>query len=201
MNPVTANLFPPGLNDHPDGLTYRRDHLPAEQQIELLGAIEAAPWRTDLRRRVQQYGWRYDYHARRIGRQDELGPLPDWLAPLTTGLADEGWFTAPPDQAIVNEYEPGQGIAAHVDCEPCFGDTIASVSLGSLCVMDFCERSSGRKTSVLLEPGSLLVMSGSARYAWTHGIAARKSDPIDGTRRKRERRVSITFRTVRLTAP
>ena len=185
-------------NEYPEGLGYFHGRLSGECQTEILHAIDAGPWRTDLRRRVQHYGWRYDYRARQIGRQDDLGPLPDWLAPLAMMLADEGWFTSPADQAIVNEYEPGQGITAHVDCEPCFGDTIASISLGSACVMDFRERSSGRKHSLLLEPGSLLVLSGPARYAWTHGIAARKSDLIDGRRRKRERRVSITFRTVHL---
>jgi alkylated DNA repair dioxygenase AlkB len=47
-----------------------------------------------------------------------------------------------------------------------------------------------------LEPGSLLVLSGEARFAWTHGIAARRFDVIDGVRTARARRVSLTFRTV-----
>ena len=36
----------------------------------------------------------------------------------------------PFEQAIVNEYEPGQGIAPHVDRD-CFGPVVATVSLGS----------------------------------------------------------------------
>lgn len=43
------------------------------------------------------------------------------------------------DQAIINEYLPGQGIAAHVDCEPCFGDEIGVVSLLDSHPMEFVE--------------------------------------------------------------
>ncbi|MBL8596335.1 MAG: alpha-ketoglutarate-dependent dioxygenase AlkB [Devosia sp.] len=103
---------------------------------ELLAQIGALPWRDDLRRRVQHYGYRYDYKARRVTRDSYLGPLPEWLATLVGGLSADGIFEAVPDQVIVNEYLPGQGIAAHVDCEPCFGDMIASLSLGSGCTME-----------------------------------------------------------------
>jgi alkylated DNA repair dioxygenase AlkB len=51
---------------------------------------------------------------------------------------------------------------------PCFGDTILSISLLSRCVMLFTERKSKHQVAVLLEPGSLVVMKGDARYTWTH---------------------------------
>ena len=156
------------------------------------------PWRAGLRRRVQHYGWAYDYRARRVSASDRIGPLPGWLASEAERLVERGLFASQPDQAIVNEYLPGQGIAAHVDCEPCFGDRVASLSLGSSCVMDFREVASGQRSSMHLAPGSLLVLAGAARYDWTHAIAPRRSDMIDGIRRARGRRVSITFRTVRL---
>ena len=44
----------------------------------------------------------------------------------------------------------------------------------------------------------LLILSGEARYDWTHEIPAHKSDMINGARQPRTRRVSLTFRTVRL---
>lgn len=100
------------------------------------------------------------------------------------------------DQAIINEYQPGQGISAHVDCVPCFGPVVAAISLGSGCVMDFTYPEDGRKAEVYLAPGSLCVMTGPARYEWRHGIAARKSDRRAGTRVLRGRRVSVTFRAV-----
>ena len=96
----------------------------------------------------------------------------------------------------MNEYRPGQGISAHVDCEPCFGPVIASLSLGGSAQMVFRKRSTGERRSVILEPAMLLILSGEARYDWTHEIPARKSDVIDGVRQQRTRRVSLTFRTV-----
>jgi alkylated DNA repair dioxygenase AlkB len=36
-----------------------------------------------------------------------------------------------PDRLIVTEYEPGHGIAAHVDCIPCFGAIVYSLTLAS----------------------------------------------------------------------
>ena len=189
-----GDLF--GARPLPEGLTYRSGVLAPARQAALLARIDACAWRDDLRRRVQHHGWRYDYRARRVSRDDRIGPLPGWLEPEAVGLAEAGWFARPPDQAIVNEYRPGQGIAAHVDCEPCFGEVVACLSLGSPCVMEFREVGSSGRASIVLEPGSLLVLSGPARYGWTHAIAARKSDVMDGVRRRRARRVSVTFRTV-----
>ena len=101
-----------------------------------------------------------------------------------------------PDQLIVNEYEPGQGIASHVDCVPCFTETIASLSLGSACVMNFGNKEKERVVPLLLEPRSLVILRSDARYNWTHGIAARKTDDLQGRVIQRRRRVSLTFRKV-----
>ena len=97
---------------------------------------------------------------------------------------------------IANEYLPGQGISAHVDCVPCFSDRIASLSLLSPCEMVFRNGKQGDRLSAILEPRSLLILSGAARYEWTHEIPARKSDEVNGERRPRTRRISLTFRTV-----
>jgi alkylated DNA repair dioxygenase AlkB len=99
-----------------------------------------------------------------------------------------------PDQVIINEYLPGQGISPHTDCIPCFGKTIASLSLGSPCVMDFCKGI--EKHSLMLERRSLLVLLDGARYEWQHGILARKTDKHDGQIINRTRRLSLTFRNV-----
>lgn len=101
-----------------------------------------------------------------------------------------------PDQIIINEYQSGQGISTHIDCVPCFSNTIASLSLGSPCVMDFAHSETGKKSSLLLEPRSLLVLSGDARYLWQHSIAGRKTDRFNGQTIQRTRRISLTFRKV-----
>lgn len=178
------------------GLSYIPKFItPAEEQA-LFQTIDAHPWLTDLQRRVQHYGWKYDYTARRVDEAMRLGALPDWLTVLSHRLRHDGYFSKLPDQVIINEYQPGQGIAPHIDCVPCFEETIASLSLGSPCVMEFIHADTGKKTSRLLEPRSLLLFSSDAWYQWKHGIAARKSDKHDGQIIPRSRRVSLTFRNV-----
>ena len=54
----------------------------------------------------------------------------------------------------------------------------------------------GRNIDVYLPPRSLLVLTGESRQLWKHGIAARKSDLVNGVRVKRERRVSLSFREI-----
>jgi len=51
---------------------------------------------------------------------------------------------------IANEYLPGQGISAHVDCVPCFSDRIASLSLLSPCEMVFQNGKQGSRLSAIL---------------------------------------------------
>ncbi len=157
-------------------------------------------WLTDLSRRVQHYGWRYDYSERTITSDMRIGPLPDWLQNLAQRLYETGFFDRPPEQVIVNEYEPGQGIAMHTDHSG-FGSTVAMVSLGDEWQMDF-SKSDGdaeAKSHMMLERGSALILTGEARKKWRHGIAKRLTD---GAHRehKRKRRVSLTFRTVNQSA-
>lgn len=187
-------LFPEasGVVDVP-GLTIVEGFISDEEERRLLTCIDEHPWIEDLSRHVQHYGWRYDYKARTIRREMYLGPIPAWAADLAGQLAKR-WFDREPDQVIVNNYEPGQGIASHIDCEPCFGSVVATLSLGDTWVMDFGSPD-GHTASVALPRRSLAVLSGPARCDWRHGIAKRKSEPsLQG--RKRRRRVSVTFRTV-----
>lgn len=181
------------------GLRLLQSFIDAGEERRLLDAIDAAPWRADLRRRVQHYGWRYDYKARAVDETMRLGPLPDWATGLSRRLVGEGLVERTPDQLIVNEYQPGQGIAKHVDCVPCFGKTVLSLSLGGGCVM-ILAGPNGRRRELVLAPRSLLVLGGEARIRWSHAIPARKSDVIEGVRVPRARRISLTFRTVHLRA-
>ena len=180
----------------PHGLVYVPLFVSDKTATSIIDAIDSRDWQDSLRRRVQHYGWSYNYKSRRIDQQDWLGPLPDFVSPVVNELRHANIFEAPPDQVIVNEYKPGQGIAAHVDCEPCFGETIASLSLLSACTMRLRHRKDQLVYDVRLEPRSLLVLRDEARYKWTHEIAARKSDVVDGCKSPRERRISLTFRTV-----
>ena len=178
------------------GLRLIPDFMTPDEEAVLLASLDSQPWRNDLQRRVQHYGYRYDYKARQVTPALRLGALPSWLGVWAEKVHQDGFFGYQPDQVIVNEYQPGQGIAPHIDCVPCFGDTIASLSLGSGCVMDFVHDTTKTKRSLFLPPRSLLILQGDARYHWQHGIAKRLYDTIAGARLPRQRRVSLTFRTV-----
>lgn len=52
------------------------------------------------------------------------------------------------------------------------------------------------KKQLYLPPRSLLILSGEARYKWSHGISQRKLDKVDGELLHRARRISLTFRQV-----
>ncbi|HZT79825.1 MAG TPA: alpha-ketoglutarate-dependent dioxygenase AlkB [Gemmataceae bacterium] len=147
------------MTDPVPRLRYLPDWVAPAQEEKLLRHVDESPWMTELRRRVQHYGWRYDYRARAVDLSMRLGPLPDWAAILAGWLVAEGLAPEPPDQVIVNAYEPGQGIAAHVDCVPCFTETIMSLSLGSACVMSYKHKQTRQVVEVPLLPRSLLLMS------------------------------------------
>jgi alkylated DNA repair dioxygenase AlkB len=125
-----------------------------------------------------------------------LGPLPNWSQVLAQRLFDKYYLQAIPDQVIINEYQPGQGIANHVDCEPCFGNSISSLSLGSPCVMELTCLTDKKKIELLLEARSLVIISDEVRYKWTHGIPARKKDQLLSFTFERKLRISMTFRNV-----
>jgi alkylated DNA repair dioxygenase AlkB len=179
------------------GLVYLPRLLRAEEQQKILGELDKLPWLDDLQRRVQHFGYKYDYKARAVDPSMYVGPLPAFALEVADKLLSRGLIQEMPDQLIVNEYRPGQGISAHVDCVPCFKNIIVTVSLGSSCEMDLIDEETKKDVrSTLLEPGSALVLKDDARYKWMHRIRARMSD--HGV--PRERRVSLTFRNVILQA-
>ncbi len=181
----------------PAGAVFRGDFLEHSEAHHLVDSLDQEPWITDLKRRVQHYGYRYDYQARRVNFEDRIGDLPSWCQDLASRVGTEFFQGNTPDQLIINEYQGAQGIAPHVDCEPCFMDGIITISLLEPCRMDFVHLQSSEKLSCILPPGSLLLMAGESRYDWTHGIRPNKNTVLDdGTRISRDRRLSLTFRRV-----
>lgn len=180
------------------GLIYIPNFVSREEELCLIDSIDSEPWLTEIKRKVQHYGYKYDYRLRGIDYSMFMGPLPSWASSYAESLFAHSYISEVPDQMIVNEYLPGQGIANHIDCEPCFGDTIISMSLNSSCVMEFINLGTKEKKQIQLEQRSLVVLSGEARYEWTHGIPQRKKDVVNGDVFLRRRRISLTFRKVRI---
>ncbi len=190
------------------GLYIIQNFITEQEEEALLEYFDAQTWDTTLKRRVQHYGYRYDYSSKKIDLTMKAAPLPPCaiaIAERISTLRDEKGRLIinlnadnekeeeeqPIDQLIVNEYTPGQGITAHTDCKPCFLDGISSLSLGSDSIMQF-RRLRHENIDLPLLRRSLVILTSDARFNWTHAIPARKED--DGVIRKR--RVSLTFRSV-----
>ena len=179
------------------GLEFREEFISLREEIAIVQTLDTAPWSCELSRRVQHYGFKYDYKSRRIDESMHIGKLPDWLHELAERLHQAQFFDEAPDQVIVNEYLPGQGISPHIDCQPCFGDTLVSLSLCSTCTMDFIHAETGEQQPVFLPRRSIAVLKGDSRYCWKHAIAKRRQDVHDGQIFIRQRRISLTFRKVK----
>lgn len=180
---------------------YRSEFLGGDEEAAVVREIERSGWIEELQRRVQHYGWRYDYRERAVRDSMRLGSLPGWAKSIAERLVRDGLLPEMPDQLIVNEYLGNQGISAHTDHDR-FGEEIAMISLLESWEMVFRRpEDRTRKHPVLLERRSAAVMAGEARYAWTHEIPKRKSEPAERgssrrARRPRGRRLSLTFRRV-----
>lgn len=139
------------------------------------------------------------------GRKPGLSGLPLHLVDLSTHLADRLAPLLPEDvwglvfkqnlarQCILNLYPPGQGISPHIDLAHRYADGIVGVSLLGATTMDFHHPTRGKK-SVWLPNRSVYVLSGEARWEWTHGIEGRMEDWVEGEKVGRGVRVSVTFR-------
>jgi alkylated DNA repair dioxygenase AlkB len=183
----------------PEGLNYTPMWLSQNQQDALLQLIDSSKWSVDLGRRTQHYGRRYNYSTGRVEGPDSAPPLPTLFNHLAERLFEERVMQQIPDQVIVNEYlvdeNTTQGIASHRDHVQDFGPVIVTLSLLEGWSMRFT-REGHNYVDHLLEPGSIAVLAGSSRYEWEHSIPPRKFEREGGIKTPRQRRVSVTFRTV-----
>lgn len=172
------------------GLYLVKDFITENEEENLIRLLDSKPWLTVLKRRVQQYGRSYDYSRKVLGTAPAI---PQELKNLGSKIPH---FDKEPDQVIVNEYKPGQGILAHTDHYRHFGPVVASISLGHEVPMIF--RNDDEEVTVFLPRRSVVILTGDARRVWTHEIPARRKDNLPGAERvvERNRRISITYRTV-----
>lgn len=176
-----------------NGLRYIDHFISNQVEKELIEFIDSQQWNTSLKRRTQHYGYNYNYDSTHLTEASAIpAPIQEIIETFNSIDVLRGYGF---DQVIVNEYEPGQGISAHIDHTKHFAGIIVSLSLGSACEMVFTEKKN--KDNVfkqMLQPRSVVILSEDARYQYTHAIPARKSDHSV----KRSRRISLTFRKVKL---
>ena len=178
------------------GLTITDDFITSDYETTLIDFIKKENWNTTLSRRTQHYGYKYNYKSRSITDDDYLGDFPEWLSTLIDYVMDNANLKRRPDQVIINEYTPGQGISPHIDAKHLFDDHICSLSLSSDVIIIFSRYQ--EKKDIHLKRCSFLEMEGIARYRWCHRIVSRKSDKINVVKQMRNTRYSITFRKVKI---
>ena len=59
-----------------DGLIYIPKFLSTEEEETLLENINSQEWSSELKRRVQHYGYTYNYKSRSLSEDDKIGDLP-----------------------------------------------------------------------------------------------------------------------------
>jgi alkylated DNA repair dioxygenase AlkB len=188
---VQADLFAAPAPQLPDGMTYQRDFLSIEEEAQLIDIVSAMPVKEmnyrgyTARRRVLSFGGSYDFQAQQL---NEAPPIPDALEPLRRRVAS--WLGVAPGaftQVLVAEYREGTPLGWHRDV-PDFEDVVG-VSLLNEAVMRFRpypprEPKKAGVIKIVVEPRSIYLLRGPARWAWQHSVAPTPS-----------LRYSITFRT------
>jgi alkylated DNA repair dioxygenase AlkB len=193
MEHSQVDLFGGGEPPLPPGMRYQREFLSRDEEKALVEFAASLPLQEmnykgyTARRRVVSYGASYDFSANQL---ESAAALPPQLEPLRDKAAawvgtDPGAFT----QVLVAEYRAGTPLGWHRDV-PDFED-VAGVSLLGEGVMRLRPYASvqARRNEVLdlvLEPRSIYLLHGAARWAWQHRIVPARS-----------LRYSITLRTAR----
>ena len=164
-----------------------------EQQ--LLEEIDSQIWIVDYLRRLQYFGYRNE-----LEKPYNLVPFPVEMPPhvleLSGALVEKGIILMQPDQVIINEYKPGEGIKPHKD-RAYYENQICGVNLGSGCIMRFIRGENEEVIDIEVPRRSVYVMQDDARKKWKHASPPRKKDAVNGTVKHRERRVSVTYRKVK----
>jgi alkylated DNA repair dioxygenase AlkB len=197
MGPLLSSgtLFP--LWDNmPEGFAYQPEFLSGEEESRLLADIRNLTFQEfdfhgyTAKRRVVEYGLEYDFGTRKATATQ---PFPEFLLPIReraarfAGLQPEALV-----EGIVIEYPSGAPIGWHRDA-PQF-ETVIGISLAGSARMRLKPyvapsqkpAKRAKPISLILDPRSIYVMRGPARWRFQHSIP-----PVA------ELRYSITFRTLR----
>lgn len=186
------------------GLFYIQNIIPTKMSADVISFLNNSnnSWQrlgnSAFARETLQYGYKYNYltyetHQKIEDIPDILKQLIDLIPPQFKTDA-----TKPFNQCIVNKYLPGQGISAHIDHRS-FGPVISCFTFQSGGIMTFKDARTNSDTTTFqlyTEPNSLYIMTREARYNFLHSMSKTKTDTIDGKRKKRGVRISITFRHV-----
>ncbi len=187
------------------GFYYFAEVIDPEMGEDIVDYLNNKEWKgisiSETGRKVQQYGYEYNYVTRKGSDYKKINPIPDILLSiqqvglnLVEPIVDKEVFEeCKLNQCIVNKYESKQGISAHIDKES-FGPVIVCFTLGSGTAITFSKN--GEVIEKYVEPNSVYIMTGESRYNWKHEIKSRLTDKMGDNKIRRSTRISVTFRTV-----
>ncbi len=176
----------------PDGFHYFPDFLTEREEQQLINDIGDLELHTlifrgfEAKRKVNSYGYDYQFDTRSISRGEDIPPAFNFLLEKIST-----WLSIPLEdlaEVLVTEYPPGSVINWHRDAPPF--DIIVGVSLMSDCrfkLRPYDKAKQGRKSIITIpvRRRSIYVIRDEARTHWEHCIA-----PVTETR------YSITVRTL-----
>lgn len=187
------------------GITMIENFVTEEEERAIMAEIDKREWHKLATRRVQHDGYEFVYGQNNVNPNKKLGQLPTWIQSVQKQLEvhsdSVNGAGVGLDQLTINDYNPGDGIPPHTDAISPFEEAFCAVSLLSGAVMAFKHPQTGQTVHLYFPPRSAMIFSGEGRLVWTHAIACRKLDRIDGKLLFRQRRVSLTFRKVRELPP
>ncbi|KAL3270578.1 hypothetical protein HHI36_021115 [Cryptolaemus montrouzieri] len=189
---------------------YIPNFISTEEEEDIIKNVYSAPkpkWTCLSNRRLQDYG----------GVPHEKGMVPEnippWLKKYMNRITDLNVFDGnKPNQVLVNEYLPGQGIMPHTD-GPLFHPTITTISCGSHTILNFFTNDVARNKicDLLLERRSLVIIQDDMYSKYLHSIEENKCDILNvacanlencsetykvGQFLERGTRISLTIRNV-----
>nr|XP_004655060.1 alpha-ketoglutarate-dependent dioxygenase alkB homolog 7, mitochondrial [Jaculus jaculus] len=160
-------------------------------------AVLSAELEPELRRRRYQYDhWDAAIHGFRETEKSR------WSEASRAILQRVQAAAFGPEQTLLSavhvlDLEPQGYIKPHVDSVKFCGDTIAGLSLLSPSVMRLVHtQEPGQWLELLLEPGSLYILRGSARYDFSHEILRDEESFFGEQRVPRGRRISVICRSL-----
>lgn len=175
------------------GLRYEENFLSLTEEAHLIEVIQSLPFKSAkykeyfAKRRVVGFGGSFDFEANQLKPGQ---PLDERLLPLRLRVAQ--WANMEPERlshALVSEYSPGTPLGWHRDV-PDF-ECIFGISFGGTATLKFRPYPYNPKrphqtVSLVVNPRSIYVMRGDARWKWQHCVEETS-----------EMRWSVTFRDLR----
>lgn len=179
-----------------NGLTYRPNFLTSRQEQTFLRYADESFWQRD-NSLVQNFGFNYERGKERVDSNDATTPLPKWAEKVASYLTENQLSTSLPNQMTIVNLEPGQGLLPFVESKISIDNSINILTLGAPIVINFFATGSGsEQRKAMLDTGSILSISGEARFYFAYGITESNVNAWKGKEQKRGRTVLMIFRHV-----